>query len=65
MNYKGYLIKPANNNPKLYSISTEGKGGKIPNCMTGLFTTRTIAMKEVDRYLETRGTSNAKECGEV
>ena len=59
MVYKGYLINPDKSNPKLYSIATEGRGGKIPNCLGGLFTTRTVAFKEIDRYLGEK--ANAKE----
>ena len=58
MNYKGYLINASKQHPKLYSISTEGRGGKIPNCLAGLFTTTKLAISEIDKYLEEK--SNAK-----
>lgn len=61
MNYKGYLINPSTMSPKLYSVATEGRGGKIPNCLGGLFTTRTVAMKEIDRYLESKEKPDAKD----
>lgn len=64
MNYKGYLIKPSQMSPKLYSVATEGRGGKIPNCLSGLFTTRTVAIKEIDRYLENKEGSDAKGSGQ-
>lgn len=60
MNYKGYLIKPSKASPNLFTVATEGRGGKSPDCLMGLFTTRTIAMIEIDRYLETKGRGDAK-----
>ncbi len=65
MRYKGYLISPTVNPPGLYYVATEGKGGKIPNCLNGHYTKRSVAMVEIDRYLETKEKSNAKECGQV
>lgn len=66
MEYRGYLIKPAQNNPKCYTIATEGRGGKIPNSMNGLFTSTGIAKQLIDMYLETKegnSKSNDKESG--
>lgn len=54
MDYKGYLIKPSKNNPKCFTIATEGRGGKIPNVMEGMFTSRGAAMQIVDLYLESK-----------
>ena len=54
MKYKGYLIMPSKEAPQVYSIATEGRGGKIPNSLGGMYTTRTIAMSDIDRYLETK-----------
>lgn len=52
MNYKGYLITPAKGLGSAYEIATEGQGGKIPNVMLGLFTSRGTAMQVIDSYLE-------------
>lgn len=58
--YKGYQIKPHKLHPASYIVVTAGKGGKIPDVLDGLFTTRTIAQQAVDQYLETKE-DNAKE----
>lgn len=52
--YKGYQIKPHKEHPKSYVIVTSGKGGKIPNLMDGLFTSRSIAKSVIDGYVETQ-----------
>lgn len=51
MEYKGYLITPAQGAAKCYSIATAGQGGKIPQVMTGLFTSTGIAKQVVDMYI--------------
>lgn len=61
MEYKGYLITPSKQSPKLYAVATEGRGGKVPNCLAGLFTDRGTAMRQVDRYLEGKEKANAKD----
>lgn len=63
MEYKGYLIKPSKTSPNLFTVATEGRGGRAPDCLTGLFTTRTVAMNEIDRYLETKERGDAKTSG--
>jgi hypothetical protein len=64
MEYKGYLIKPSKASPNLFTVATEGRGGKAPDCLSGLFTTRTVAMNEIDRYLESKGRGDAKNAGQ-
>lgn len=59
MNYKGYYIKPHKEHPKSYVIVTEGRGGKIPDIMTGMFTDRGTAKSVIDTYLAYKET-NAK-----
>lgn len=62
--YKGYQIKPHKEVPTNYIIVTAGKGGKIPDVMEGLFTTRSIAMDVIDKYLASKvkkETANDKE----
>lgn len=57
--YQGYYIKPHREHPKSYVIVTEGRGGKIPDIMTGMFTDRKVAKSVIDFYLATKET-NAK-----
>lgn len=49
--HRGYQIKPHKEIPTNYIIVTDGKGGKIPEVMSGLFTTRAIAKDTIDKYL--------------
>lgn len=57
--HKGYLITHSKQSPNLYYIATEGKGGKIPNCLTGLYT-KTVAIREIDKYVEVKDERDAK-----
>jgi hypothetical protein len=52
MEYKGYLIKPAKGASRCYTIATEGRGGKIPDCMQGFFTSTGVAISVIDAYLD-------------
>lgn len=56
--YKGYYIAPDKTAPSIYSVATTGRGGKVPDVLSGLFTTRVLAMKEIDRYISTRKVKN-------
>jgi hypothetical protein len=49
--YEGYQIKPHRETPSCYIVVTSGKGGKIPDILSGMFTTRTIAKQNIDMYL--------------
>lgn len=49
--YEGYQIKPHKEHPKTYVIVTDGKGGKIPDIMTGMFTDKRTARSVIDFYL--------------
>lgn len=65
MNYKGYIISGVAESPTLKRIATEGQGGKIPNVLTGSFTSYHVAMDAIDRYLEavkekSNGKTNSK-----
>lgn len=65
--YKGYDIKPHKEVPTCYIVVTSGKGGKIPDVLSGLFTTRAFAMEQIDRYLEqkpNKGDTDGKARGE-
>lgn len=55
MIYKSYEIRPHNNNPKTLIIVTPGKAGKIPNILSGLFTSYVIAKEAIDQYVENKG----------
>ena len=62
MNYKGYLITATKGLGSAYEIATEGRGGKIPKIMEGLFTSRGTAMQVIDFYLDSKEKSlNDKE----
>ena len=52
--YKNYYIKPHKEVPTCYIIVTTGKGGKIPDCLSGMYTTRTLAKLEIDLYLDNK-----------
>lgn len=52
--HQGYQIKPHPQNPHSLIVVTDGRGGKIPAVLEGLFTTRNIAIKAIDAYLETK-----------
>lgn len=56
--YRGYYIKAES--PRSYVIVTEGRGGKIPNVLSGSFTDVPTAHKLIDRYLDTKVEKNAK-----
>ena len=61
MNYKGYLIMGSAQSPSLFRVSTEGQGGKIPNVLQGLFTSRHVAMQLIDGYVgNQKGADNGK-----
>jgi hypothetical protein len=52
--YRGYDIKPHKESPSCMIIVTSGKGGKIPDCLDGVFTSRAIAQNHIDKYLESK-----------
>lgn len=56
--YKGYDIKPQVNLPMSYIIVTSGRGGKIPDVMSGLFTHPSICKAEIDKYLANKPTKD-------
>lgn len=58
--YKGYQIKPHKEYPSNYIVVTDGKGGKIPAVLEGLFTSRGIAAETIDKYLTTKQTKDTK-----
>lgn len=58
--YRGYIVKPLKDSPKLLTISTAGQGGKIPKMLEGLFTSRLVAHGLIDHYLNTKEQENGK-----
>ncbi len=52
--HKGYYIKPAPSAPQCYVIVTTGKGGKIPDCLAGLYNKKSLAMTDIDNYQESK-----------
>lgn len=63
LEYKGYLIKPEKDVPSHYVVVTSGQGGKIPDILSSLYTTRQYAKDAIDLYLSTKkkGKDNDKE----
>jgi NCAIR mutase (PurE)-related protein len=58
--HNGYEVKPHKEHPMSYIVVTAGKGGKIPNILSGMFTSPTIAMGEIDKYLASRDVKEDK-----
>lgn len=52
--YQGFQIKPYKEAPTCYVIVTAGRGGKIPNVLSGMYTTPTYAKEAIDLYLATK-----------
>ena len=52
--HKGFYIQPHKEHPTCYTVVTTGKGGKIPDCLSGMFTTRSIAKFEIETYVNNR-----------
>lgn len=55
MIYKGFILSAHPSSPTLLSVATEGRGGKIPNVLQGLFTSHNTVKAVIDLYLETKG----------
>jgi len=53
--HKGYQIKPHKEVPSNYIVVTDGKGGKIPRILEGLFTSVGVARNRIDDYLTVKG----------
>lgn len=59
--YHGYDVKPHKEVPTCYIVVTSGKGGKIPDVLSGLFTSRTIATQAISKYLDTKPKKEPKD----
>lgn len=49
-----YDIKPHKEVPTCYIVVTSGKGGKIPDCLSGLYTSRTYASDAISKYVDSK-----------
>lgn len=49
--YNGYQVKPYKEIPCHYVVATAGRGGKIPDVLSGMFTSKYLAKKAIDSYL--------------
>jgi hypothetical protein len=49
--HRGYQIKPHSSYPNNYIAVTAGKGGKIPDILSGMFTSPSIIKNKIDAYL--------------
>lgn len=63
--YKGYQIKPHAQIPTSYIVVTDGKGGKVPDVLTSLFTTAVYAKAAIDKYLDSKPTKEVKNGKEI
>ncbi len=61
--HEGYQIKPHKEVPTCYIVVTDGKGGKIPDVLSGLFTTPEFAKAEINRYLASKPKKEKDEAG--
>ena len=52
--YNGYQIKPHKTVPTAYIVVTDGQGGKVPDMLTGMYTSPKVAKQDIDRYLESK-----------
>lgn len=65
ISYKGYLISTDPFSPTLYTVATEGRGGKIPKVLEGRFTSVHWLKERIDHYLagqeeKTRGKASTE-----
>lgn len=52
--YRNYQIKPHKESPTLLVVVTAGKGGKIPDVLSGMFTSLGLAKRVIDIYLNSK-----------
>jgi len=65
MEYKGYIIKPHAHLPKSYVVATSGRGGKIPDVMSGMFTAPILIRQIIDTYLDNKEIKDTKNGQEI
>lgn len=61
--YKGYIVKSDKTFPALLTVSTAGRGGKIPSVMEGLFTSFGDIKQVIDVYTEGKDADKEKRQG--
>lgn len=54
LSYKGYQVKPSKQFTRLYTVVTEGRGGKVPTVLTSVFTSPQYAKQAIDAYLQSK-----------
>lgn len=52
--YRGFQVKPMPEHPTILIVVTDGKGGKIPSVLSGMYTHFNVAKREIDSYLDNR-----------
>ncbi len=52
--YRGYQVKPNPRIPSSYSVSVDGIGGSVPSVLDGMYTSTTLAIQAIDRYLDNK-----------
>ncbi len=52
--YQGYQIKPVKETPSLNLIVTDGKGGRVPDILSGYYTTKQYAKDAIDVYINSK-----------
>lgn len=52
--YRGYQVKASPQNPTSLIVVTDGKGGKIPSVLDGMYTSFNIAQRAIDTYLNNK-----------
>lgn len=63
--HKGYQVKPHKTVPTAYIVVTDGKGGKIPDMLAGMYTSPVFAKKDIDKYLDSKPVKETKNAKEV
>ena len=63
ISHKDYYIKPSTLNPKSYIVVTTGRGGKIPDVLSGMFTSISYAKYVIDTYIEVRDAKKISKSG--
>lgn len=62
--YNGYIVDYVNGSANLLGVATEGRGGKIPDCLSGWYTTPALAQLAIDNYIESKVKKDAKTANE-
>ena len=63
--YRGYQIKPHPQSPMSYITVTDGKGGKIPDILSGMFTHPSLIKQLIDTYLDSKPSKDKKNDKEI